>query len=136
MTGYLLDTSVITRLHRQPVAERLAVLGGDQRICTPVLLEIGVGARNTEHHRELIDDLRSAYPLVPTSPWAQDRAVEAQELLAAAGAHRSARLGDLLIAATAEQAGLTVLHYDADFEQVAKVTGQPAQWVVPRGHTD
>jgi predicted nucleic acid-binding protein len=40
---------------------------------------------------------------------------------------------DLLIAAYAEQADLKVLHYDADFERVAELAGQPTQWIVPRG---
>lgn len=35
--------------------------------------------------------------------------------------------------AAAETAGLTVLHYDADLERIAEVTGEPMQWVVPRG---
>jgi hypothetical protein len=26
-----------------------------------------------------------------------------------------------------------VLHYDDDYDRIAAVTGQPAQWVVPRG---
>jgi hypothetical protein len=28
---------------------------------------------------------------------------------------------------------LSVLHYDADFELVAGITGRLAEWVVPRG---
>ena len=40
---------------------------------------------------------------------------------------------DLLVAAAAERAGLTVLHYDQDFDLIAEVTGQPTEWVVPRG---
>ena len=40
---------------------------------------------------------------------------------------------DLVIAAAAESAGLTVLHYDADFERIAEVTVQAHDWVVPRG---
>jgi predicted nucleic acid-binding protein len=42
-------------------------------------------------------------------------------------------LADLLIAAVAERASLCLLHYDADFEAVAAVTGQVTRWVVPRG---
>ena len=34
---------------------------------------------------------------------------------------------DLLIAAVAELAGLTVLHLDEDFELIAEVTGQPVE---------
>jgi predicted nuclease of predicted toxin-antitoxin system len=40
------------------------------------------------------------------------------------------------IAAVAERAGLTLLHDDADFEQIAMVTGRPVRWVVPRGSVD
>ena len=40
---------------------------------------------------------------------------------------------DLLIAAVAERAGLSVLYYDEDFDRIAAVTGQPTEWVVPRG---
>ena len=39
-------------------------------------------------------------------------------------------IDDLIIAAAAEQAGLTVLHYDDDFDLIAEVTGQPMEWVV------
>ena len=62
-----------------------------------------------------------------------DRALEVQATLAERSQHRGLSLPDLLIAACAERAGLTVLHYDADFERIAAVTGQPTQWVVPRG---
>ncbi|HEY8863152.1 MAG TPA: hypothetical protein VIO37_03150 [Candidatus Dormibacteraeota bacterium] len=38
-----------------------------------------------------------------------------------------------MIAATAEDAGLVVLHYDADFDRIAAVTGQTCEWVVVPG---
>jgi predicted nucleic acid-binding protein len=37
------------------------------------------------------------------------------------------------IAAAAEAAGLTVLHYDEDFDRIAEVTGQPTRWLADRG---
>ena len=40
---------------------------------------------------------------------------------------------DLVIAATAEAHGATVLHYDADYDRIAKVTGQPTEWIAERG---
>jgi predicted nucleic acid-binding protein len=40
---------------------------------------------------------------------------------------------DLLIAAAAEAAGVAVLHYDADYDRIAEVTGQPTQWLAPKG---
>ena len=40
---------------------------------------------------------------------------------------------DLLIAAAGEQQRLVLLHYDSDFDLIAKVTGQQCEWVVPAG---
>ena len=65
-------------------------------------------------------------------PRAEGRAREVQAELVDRGQHRSAGLADLLIAATAEM-GAHVLHYDADFDLIAEITGQPCEWIVPRG---
>ncbi len=54
-------------------------------------------------------------------------------MLGARSQHRHFRLADLIIAATAETSGATVLHYDADYDRIAGVTGQPAEWVAERG---
>ena len=40
---------------------------------------------------------------------------------------------DIIIAAAAGAAGIAVMHYDADFERIAAVTGQPMEWVAPAG---
>lgn len=63
------------------------------------------------------------------------RARRVQRLLAAKH-QRGRKVPDLLIAAAAESRGLTVLHYDADFDRIAAVTGQPTQWVVAAGSVD
>ena len=60
----------------------------------------------------------------------QDRAVLVLMLLADRGQHRAPSVPDLIIAATAELAGLTVLHCDKDFDLIASVTGQPAEWLI------
>jgi len=60
------------------------------------------------------------------------RALEAQHRLAQRGQHR-VPVPDLLIAATAEEHRLSVIHYDRDFDRIAEVTGQRTEWVVPRG---
>jgi predicted nucleic acid-binding protein len=72
-------------------------------------------------------------PRVHVTEAAMDRALEVQGRLAKRSQHRGVSLPDLVIAACAESAGLTVMHYDADYERIAEVTGQPVQWVVPRG---
>jgi predicted nucleic acid-binding protein len=63
-------------------------------------------------------------PVEYLTPLIEDRAVTVQHALAARGEHRTPSIPDLLIAATAELAQLTVLHLDKDFELVAELTGQ------------
>jgi hypothetical protein len=53
-----------------------------------------------------------------------------QSWLAQRGLHRAPSVPDLLVAATAELAGLTVLHQDKDFSLIAEFTGQPDEWLV------
>lgn len=61
------------------------------------------------------------------TPAVEDRAVEVQVALAERGQHRSAAISNLLIAATAELAELTVVHNDEGFELIADITGQPIE---------
>jgi predicted nucleic acid-binding protein len=70
------------------------------------------------------------------SPRAEQRAREVQAEFVRRGQHRAVSIPDLLVAAVAEVERMSVLHYDADFELVAGITGQPAEWVVPRGSVD
>jgi predicted nucleic acid-binding protein len=77
---------------------------------------------------------RSAQPArVEVGEAGIERSIEIQTALARKGQHRGVTIPDLLIAAAAEAAGLTVLHYDSDFDAIAGITGQPAEWVVPQG---
>ena len=48
-------------------------------------------------------------------------------------AQRSVKHPDLLIAAAAERTGLTLVHYNADYETIAEITGQPVRWAAPQG---
>jgi predicted nucleic acid-binding protein len=66
-------------------------------------------------------------PVEYLTPTIEDRAVEVLTLLADRGQHRAPSIPDLMIAAVAELAGLTVLHLDKDFEVVADITGQPVE---------
>jgi predicted nucleic acid-binding protein len=98
------------------------------RITTVTRLEVGYSARSGP-------DLRSGFARPPLSsmpveymtPAIEDRAVEVLTLLADRGRHRAPSIPDLIIAATAELAGLTVLHLDKDFDVIAEVTGQPIE---------
>lgn len=66
-------------------------------------------------------------PVEYQTPATEDRAVEVLALLADRGQHRAPSIPDLIVAATAELAGLTVLHLDNDFEIIASITGQPVE---------
>lgn len=66
-------------------------------------------------------------PVEYQTPAIEDRALEVQMLLADRGHHRAPSVPDLIVAATAELAGLAVLHVDKDFELIAEVTGQPLE---------
>jgi predicted nucleic acid-binding protein len=119
------------------VAPRLGPLleAGLVARCTPTDLEAGFSALGKADFAAL-RAARSAWPFVSIDQVVLDRAVAVQALLADRSQHRGAAIADLVIAAAAEEAQLTILHYDADFELIARVTGQPVEWVVPRGTAD
>jgi predicted nucleic acid-binding protein len=77
----------------------------------------------------------SVFELIETTAEHVQRARQVQRLLASRS-QRGRVVPDLLIAAAAEQARLTLLHYDNDFDLIATVTGQTCQWVVPAGSID
>ncbi|MDQ1394300.1 MAG: hypothetical protein QOF30_3277 [Acidimicrobiaceae bacterium] len=135
MATYLADKSALTRSDTRPEVRELIeplLLAGRIATCGIVDLELLFSAPSPATYRELAEVLH-AMPRLPVTDAAVDRALEVQMLLANQSQHRSVPLPDLLVAACAEAAGLTVLHYDADYERIAKLTGQTVQWVVPRG---
>ena len=132
MTTWLIDKSALVRLAASPDAgewasriERRLV-----RITTVTRLEVGCSARSVHDLRAgLREPPVSAMPVEYLTPAIEDRAVEVLTLLADRGQHRAPSVPDLIIAATAELAGLTVLHFDKDFDLIAGITGQPAEWL-------
>ena len=130
MTTWLIDKSAIARLHRASNAVEWAsrIDRGLVRICTVTRLEVGYSARSAPDHRSLLTEPPIAsMPVEYLTPRIEDRAVELQSVLAGRGQHRAPSVPDLLIAATAELADLTVLHVEKDFDLIADVTGQPIE---------
>jgi predicted nucleic acid-binding protein len=129
------DTSVWNRRRHPDVAARWVeeVLADNVGIASVVALEVLYSARSAAEYDEMVLDLAALHQL-PCEQAAWARAIDVQRLLAHEGAlhHRSVGIPGLLIAAAAELAGATVLHYDEDFDRIAAVTGQPVEWVVPR----
>lgn len=135
MATFLADKSALTRRDTRPeVRETLEPLlvSGEIATCGIVDLELLYSASSRANYRALSEALRGM-PRVATDEASVSRALAVQAMLAERSQHRAVPLPDLLVAACAERAGLVVLHYDADFDRIAKLTGQPAQWVVPRG---
>jgi predicted nucleic acid-binding protein len=134
---YLADKSALGRLGKPAVSAILAPLiqQGIVAICGAVELEMLFNARNVTDHDRMRTYLQ-AFEWLAIFDDCWDRAIDVHRELAARGRHRAVPMPDLLVAATAERHGVTVLHYDADFEVIAEVTGQLTRWVVPRGTAD
>lgn len=134
--AFLVDTSVIKRLdvaEVRTVVEPLAIAGelGRPAICD---LEVGYSARTVREWDKLVGALGIFVPVETTSAHVR-RALQVQRLLSARS-QRGRKIPDLLVAAAAEELNVGVLHYDADFDLIASVTGQPCKWVVPAGSVD
>jgi len=97
--------------------------------------EAGVSARNGRDWRRT-RSVRSSWPQAVIDEAVLDRALQVKGELAGRGLHPTVKIGDLIIAAAAERAGLVILHYDRDFDRIADVTNQRAEWVVPSGTAD
>lgn len=130
------DTSVWAR-RRHPTLRTWFESGlrsGGLGTCDQVRLELLHSARNVEEFRQLRADLETL-PDAPMGAAEWKRAVEVYEMLAAVKPqwHRSVKHADLLIASAAEAAGVTLVHYDRDYDAIAEVTGQPMRWAAPAG---
>jgi predicted nucleic acid-binding protein len=123
---------------KPPIAAVVEPLTADGSLatCAVTNLEVLFSVRSGAEHRAKRTDLDRRFGSAPIDQRVLDRAIEVQGLLADRGQHRGANIADLIVAAAAEHADLIVLHYDSDFELIATVTGQPTQWVVPRGSVD
>lgn len=130
MTVWLIDKSALARLAGSPDAAEWAarIERGLVRITTVTRLEVGYSARSGPELRAgFRQPPLSSMPVEYLTPTIEDRAVEVLKLLADQGQHRAPSVPDLIIAATAELAGLTVLHLDKDFDVIADITGQPVE---------
>lgn len=125
VTSWLIDKSALTRISTASDDWVSRIQRGLVRISTVTMLEIGFSTRNGAAHRITLGEPPvSSMRVEHLTPAIEARAVEIQMLLADRGQHRAPSIPDLLIAATAEIARLTVLHIDKDFDLIAAITGQ------------
>lgn len=132
---WLVDTSALARLSVHEVDEALRPLidAGRVAVAAVTLLEIGYTARSRADHERSQRTVLQRLQFVYSTPRSERRAIEVQQQLMERGHHRTVKLPDLLVAAVAEAEGLTVMHYDADFDRIGTLTGQPTRWVVDAG---
>ncbi|GAB3529896.1 PIN domain nuclease [Arthrobacter monumenti] len=132
VTNWLVDKSAYVRMQAGQAAHieewNARIERGLVRLSTITRLEFGFSVRSGDAGREAFGlPPLLLMPIEYLTPAMEDRAWEVQMLLADRGQHRAPSIPDLLIAATAEKAGLTVLAVDKDFDLIAEVTGQPVE---------
>jgi len=131
----LIDNSALVRVGHPAAAQKWLerLDAGLVAVCPVTELEFRYSSRSLQDYETARGHMANIYAwyAVPDSAWA--RAAEVQYELVRRGQQRSAGIPDLLLAAAAEAHGLTVLHYDADYETIAEITGQPTEWIAPRG---
>lgn len=134
-TLYLIDTSAFARITVPSVRKVIAglIAEGVAATCVTVDLEAGYSGRTADDVRTIAENRRTLYRNLPITEQIADQARQVQLRMAARGQHRAAGIVDVLTAAVAEHHGAVILHYDADFEHIAAVTGQQQLWIAPRG---
>ena len=132
---FLADKSALARVALPAVEERLGplLMAGELATCGVIDLEMLFSARDQRDFTTQLQLRRASYERVSMEQEHFDRAIEVMGLLTKRSQLRGLTIPDLLIAAVAERAGLVVLHYDSDFDRIARVTRQEMEWVVPRG---
>ncbi|MGQ3549024.1 PIN domain nuclease [Streptomyces rochei] len=132
---YLVDNSAMNRMKYDSVQKRLGPLiaAGLVATCAALDLEALYSARNPAEYEKLRATRASILTYLDTTEEDWNQALDVQRSLAAKSIHRGPQVPDLIIAAVAFRHQLTLLHYDSDFDRIGELTGQPMEWVVPRG---
>jgi predicted nucleic acid-binding protein len=135
VASHLADTSALARLRHPAVAAVLGPLieAGLVATCGVTEFEFGWATRTSAEFDELRADRGTGYEWLAIHDEDWRRALDVQAALWRSGRIRAAGFPDLLIAAVAEREHVTVLHYDSDYDHITAITGQPMQWVFPRG---
>jgi predicted nucleic acid-binding protein len=131
---YLVDKSALARLRHAKVAARLTpmIVAGDVAVCGVIELEVLFSAKNLADFTATRGEL-AGMPRLEIEEADFERAADVLHLLCRAGRHRAASIPDLIIAAVAERANVAVMHYDKDFDLIARATGQRVEWVAAAG---
>jgi predicted nucleic acid-binding protein len=131
----LADTSALARLRHQSVAAVLGPLieAGLVATCGVIEFELAWATRTAAEFDQVRADRDVGYEWLATHDEDWRRALDVQAALWRSGQIRAVGFPDLLVAAVAERERVTLLHYDGDYDLIARITGQQMQWVVPQG---
>jgi predicted nucleic acid-binding protein len=136
--AFLIDSSAAHRITRPAALAgwRSALKAGRVGMCAATEAEVLYSAKSPHHYAQLRQAFAELYTwhVIPDDVW--DSVLDLQESLAAAGCHRSAGMADLLVAVTAMHHRLTLLHYDHDFETIARHSDLETRWLADPGTLD
>jgi predicted nucleic acid-binding protein len=134
---FLLDKSALARWGKPSVRPVLDDLSQRALLAVSAAVEMEVlHSARTAAEADRLQNLLRGFDYLPCVDEVWDRAKFVQRQALFRGDHRALSMADMLIAATAERHGATVLHYDGDYDMIAAITGQPTRWVVPAGTAD
>jgi predicted nucleic acid-binding protein len=135
VASHLADTSALARLSQPAVSAVLSPLieAGLVATCGVIEFELGWATRSSAEFDQMRADRDAGYEWLATHDEDWRRALGVQATLWRGGRVRAVGFPDLMIAAVAEREHVILLHYDGDYDLIAEITGQPMQWVVPRG---
>lgn len=135
VASYLAHTTALARLSKPAVAAVLGPLieAGLVATCAAIEFELSWATRSSHELDQARADREQGYEWLATHDADWHRALDVQAALWRSGHVRAVRFPDLLVAAVAEREQVTLLHYDSDYDLIAKITKQPMQWVVERG---
>jgi predicted nucleic acid-binding protein len=121
-SGWVLDKSAAARSGDPAIGPQLAALAGSLFLCPIGELEQLYSARSAADYDGLQTMLRASFETVAAPADVFERALRLQRDLAHhQGMWHRTPISDLLIAETALEHGLGVVHVDADFDRIAEV---------------
>jgi predicted nucleic acid-binding protein len=134
---YLIDNSVWQRQRQPEVKAAMSRLVSARSprsilVCPPIVAEVGFSARSGADHDAVLHAL-AAFPDCEEHPTSADL-LDLQNALFNSGLVRAAGATDTLIAAYALANDATLVHYDRDYEFLARA--EPAlrhAWIAPPG---
>lgn len=132
---YLIDKSVISRLHIPEISKCIKRIGNNREVATCGIIEIEImySARNNNEFNEILLDRTLSYEWIPTFDSDLKRAIEVQGMLSQNGYLRAISIPDLIIAVIAERTKNIILHYDKDFDLLSEMINIKTEWVVEKG---